>query len=178
MFTLCSFPKQEYRIEEKDGIIKIMLYERGEKKGKISKEEIARKKEKEKKEWIDKTYKQYYEDRTITSTQNGGVCVIVDSNGKIAKAKCHPDDRYDERIGFSIAYARLRNLPIPNFFLSNREFKVGDIVIGNKKANKHYVTTKEGWVGKVIKVRKDGIEVEGMYKKETFVVSPRYFDLY
>lgn len=60
-------------------------------------------------------------------------------------------------------------------------FKPGDIVIGNEKAN-HYAVTKKDWVGKVLSViDPDMIEVEGPNERgvNTFfaVVSER-FDLY
>lgn len=40
------------------------------------------------------------------------------------------------------------------------KFKVGDKVIGNKKANDLYVITKEGWAGTVVKVENDHIDVK------------------
>lgn len=36
--------------------------------------------------------------------------------------------------------------------MAKNKFKIGDIVIGNAKANNAYVVTRQGWVGKVTEV--------------------------
>lgn len=59
------------------------------------------------------------------------------------------------------------------------KFKVGDRIIGNKEASKHYYITKEGWRGTVRKVEGDCIIVnvnEGG-KIRTYPVNPAFFDL-
>ena len=42
-----------------------------------------------------------------------GVIAFNIRNGKVAYSWCHPDDKWDMGIGVSIAYARLKHLPIP-----------------------------------------------------------------
>lgn len=62
--------------------------------------------------------------------------------------------------------------------MSKPKFKVGDVVIANKKANEGYLITREGWIGKVtyicndreIKVCDDGIH--------NWTVDVSCFDLY
>lgn len=62
------------------------------------------------------------------------------------------------------------------------KFKIGDIVIGNKDANLEYTITREGWIGRVIKIRPNKeIEVEGrnfLGEISKYWVNPSYFDLY
>ena len=46
--------------------------------------------------------------------------------------------------------------------IKESKFKVGDKVIGNEKASKEYSNTIEGWIGTIVRVRKDGkIDVNG-----------------
>lgn len=40
--------------------------------------------------------------------------------------------------------------------MSKPKFKVGDMVVGNDKANEQYSITKKGWVGKVTFINEDG----------------------
>ena len=63
------------------------------------------------------------------------------------------------------------------------KFKVGDIVIGNKDAGKHYSYTGTGWKGKVMQIDPssgDDIRVTAADKDNdgSFWVSSKYFDLY
>ena len=39
--------------------------------------------------------------------------------------------------------------------METSEFKLGDIIIGNSKANRYFTTTKEGWIGIVVKINDD-----------------------
>lgn len=57
----------------------------------------------------------------------------------------------------------------------SREFKVGDIVIGN--SYRRYVHTNKGWLGTIIRIVNEyNIEVKG--KEGEFIVEKRFFDLY
>lgn len=38
------------------------------------------------------------------------------------------------------------------------KFKVGDIIIGNEKANDKYLFTREAWEGKVTRIKEDRFE--------------------
>lgn len=61
-----------------------------------------------------------------------------------------------------------------------REFKVGDLIIGNDKAHV-YAVTHEGWVGKVVGVKECEICVEGKNRRgemSEYWVNPSCFDLY
>lgn len=60
------------------------------------------------------------------------------------------------------------------------KYKVGDKVIANKKASERYVITKEGWIGTVEKVGKDGFRARGKSVgdvKGIFDLEYDYFDL-
>lgn len=63
------------------------------------------------------------------------------------------------------------------------KFRVGDIVIGNEKANHSYSVTVQGWKGKVIEVCGSKITIAGFenndgYDGHDFGVSDNCFDLY
>jgi hypothetical protein len=60
-----------------------------------------------------------------------------------------------------------------------RKFKVGDIVVGNREASKHYGITTEGWEGKVTEVMGgDQIRVEALSEDATcYTLNEIYFDL-
>lgn len=61
------------------------------------------------------------------------------------------------------------------------KFKVGDKVVANAQANYHYMITREGWTGTVVKVYSDrvivvkGLDRGGMLCE--YDVNPEYFDL-
>ena len=58
------------------------------------------------------------------------------------------------------------------------KFKVGDKIIGNAQASKHYSYTVTGWIGTVVNVSADGeiqVKDEG---SSSMWVNPNYFDLY
>lgn len=59
------------------------------------------------------------------------------------------------------------------------KFKVGDIVVGNREASKHYGITKEGWKGRVIGVLENGrIRAEGISEDTTpYFINEKFFDL-
>lgn len=59
------------------------------------------------------------------------------------------------------------------------KFKVGDIVVGNREASKHYGITTEGWEGRVIDVWKDDqIRVEELSEHATrYTLNGQFFDL-
>lgn len=59
------------------------------------------------------------------------------------------------------------------------KFKVGDIVVGNREASKHYGLTTEGWKGRVTEVLKnDLIRAEGLSEDATpYLLNENYFDL-
>lgn len=40
--------------------------------------------------------------------------------------------------------------------METSKFKVGDIIIGNSKANRYFTVTKEGWIGIVVKASASG----------------------
>lgn len=63
--------------------------------------------------------------------------------------------------------------------MNKPKFKVGDMVIGNDKADRSYSVTTKGWVGKVIFVSKDGsgIRVTGVGVTDC-PVDVSCFDLY
>lgn len=61
---------------------------------------------------------------------------------KESVAKCSPKDEFDFETGAKIAFERL----VGNQEKTKQKFKIGDYVIGNKKANKYAYTT-EGWLG-------------------------------
>jgi hypothetical protein len=56
------------------------------------------------------------------------------------------------------------------------EFKVGDIVIGKKSANKYNITSM-GWKGKVVDIKTTQIKVEDLVDFETYYVDPQHFEL-
>ena len=57
------------------------------------------------------------------------------------------------------------------------KFNVGDFVIGNQLANKHYILTKEGVVCEVVDVRDHDVIVV-KYKNCRYTVHSACFDLY
>ena len=78
------------------------------------------------------------------------------SSGRTAVARCSPADEFNFYTGAELAMSRLREAaraPQADDIrpVTSCKFKVGDIIIGNKKANK-YGITKQHWVGKVVRV--------------------------
>ena len=60
------------------------------------------------------------------------------------------------------------------------KFNVGDIVIGNADANKHYFYTTLGWTGKVVEIFQDGDFKAVTYKngvchQDVYVLNDKYF---
>lgn len=78
------------------------------------------------------------------------------SSGRMAIARCNPEDEFNFYTGAELAMSRLRmaaHAPQSDDIrpITGCKFKVGDVIIGNKKANK-YGFTREKWVGKVARV--------------------------
>lgn len=82
-------------------------------------------------------------------------------SGKAGEAKCGPDDTFDFLTGAEIAFDRLcKRMKRDDAFDKPCKFKVGDIIVGNEKANR-YGVTRNGWVGKVVQVFKEPCEGVG-----------------
>ena len=86
-------------------------------------------------------------------------------SGRTAVARCSPADEFNFYTGAELAMSRLREAaraPQADDIrpITGCKFKVGDVIIGNKKANK-YGITKEKWVGKVIQVFDEPIDEGG-----------------
>jgi hypothetical protein len=68
--------------------------------------------------WVQVVIQQYCKERKkkkIIAIYENDYSVVVDvRTGKTGMAKRHEDDTDDRMIGMSIAYARLRNIPIPS----------------------------------------------------------------
>lgn len=70
--------------------------------------------------------------------------------GEVGIAMCSTDDLFDFYTGAQLAFERLAG-GADHEPLHKCKFKVGDVIIGNKKADKYNVT-KRGWVGMVTHV--------------------------
>lgn len=79
------------------------------------------------------------------------VIALDKRTGKKAVAKCSPKDKFDFELGARLAFERL--------FGNDEKFKVGDLVIGNEKADDMYTITRTGWRGEVVSVNGDTIIV-------------------
>lgn len=80
-------------------------------------------------QWVNRIHKTFCEDKTgIDFAYSGRYFIVMDNKGNIGKAVCHPDDKPDNKIGFAIAYARLKNIPIHPDFIPAEVYKVGDAV--------------------------------------------------
>jgi hypothetical protein len=103
----------------------------------------------------------------------GKLIKLVDSSGKATYTVRRPN-RYKETYKF-------KNENKINVMSTSTKFKVGDIVIGNSKANDQYTVTVEGWSGTVIDINSDGyIKIKGndIYRNGlTYWVDPSCFDL-
>lgn len=71
--------------------------------------------------------------------------VVAKYGDKVGVAKCSPEDEFDMKTGALLAVERL----FPP------KYKVGDVIIGNEKADGRYMVTKEGWTGIVTNVYED-----------------------
>ena len=90
--------------------------------------------------------------------KNPNVVVAKDTvTGKTATAKCNPEDEFVFATGAKLA---LERLCAEEKKRGKCNFKKGDIIVGNSKANK-YGITKEGWVGVVAQVFDDPLPGEG-----------------
>lgn len=103
----------------------------------------------------------------VTTGKTPKIVVMVDKNdpmkviakdldsGKVGEAKCSPDDTFDFLTGAEIAFDRLyQRMKRGDTFDKPCKFKVGDIIVGNEKANR-YGYTRKGWIGTVAEVFKE-----------------------
>ena len=78
--------------------------------------------------------------------------------GKVGVARCNPEDEFDWETGAKLALERLfeaeKSAP------AKSKFKVGEIVVGNHKANRYGITT-EGWIGEVTRILDKPVEGHG-----------------
>lgn len=102
--------------------------------------------------------------------------------------------RWNHTLLSSITIGKIRSIALTENGLSAKievkkeerkmiiKFKVGDMVIGNDKADERYSTTKKGWIGRVVENsawdRCDYIRVESLDSNNRYRVNPNYFDLY
>lgn len=83
---------------------------------------------------------------TIVIYRDGNEVIAFNKKTKEkAVAKCNPSDEFNFKVGAKIAFDRLI-----------RKFRVGDLVIGNDKADCEYAITKTGWVGRVVAIPYEG----------------------
>lgn len=82
------------------------------------------------------------------------VIALDKRTGKKAVAKCSPKDKFDFELGARLAFERLFGNDE-----KKEKFKVGDLVIGNEKADDMYTITRTGWRGEVVSVNGDTILV-------------------
>lgn len=110
---------------------------------------------------------------TIVIYRNDNEVIALNKRtGKKGVARCNPSDEFNFEVGARIALSRLFN-----------KFVVGDKVIGNEKAQKKYLFTEKGWVGKVLEVceSSDGgqsIKVKSIENDDKFWVEAECFDIY
>lgn len=82
------------------------------------------------------------EETIIIYRKDNKVIALDKRTGTSAEATCSPEDTFNFMTGVEIALDRLKEKVTP-------KLKVGDIVIGNEKADKEYCYTKKGAIGKV-----------------------------
>lgn len=97
------------------------------------------------------------------------VIALDKRTGKKAVAKCSPKDKFDFELGARLAFERLFN--------NDEKFKVGDLVIGNEKADDMYTITRTGWRGEVVSVNGDTIVVRQRGDSANLTVKSEAFDL-
>lgn len=92
------------------------------------------------------------------------------------------DIRCDGWVDVNVGGRQFDNNDPANLELVEPQFKIGDEVIGNEKADVRYGVTKTGWRGVVVKTCNDGKQIEvkgpGYNGKDvtTFWVDAEYFD--
>ena len=96
----------------------------------------------------------------IFSVPKDGHKVIAKNEltGKVGIARCNPEDEFNFATGAQLALERL--FEADNAAPVKCKFKVGDVIVGNSKANR-YGITREGWVGEVIEVLDDPFKGHG-----------------
>lgn len=103
-----------------------------------------------------------------------GNTVVAKYGDKVGIAKCSPEDTFDMKTGAMLAIERL--------FLP--KYKVGDVIIGNEKADGRYLVIKKGWTGIVTNVYADDgecvIDAKGSDTcgniTTFYALNPCYFD--
>ena len=98
---------------------------------------------------------------------------------KTAEARCNPQDEFKFETGARLALDRLFGTETAEKKEPPAKFKVGDVVIGNDKANA-YCITKPGWIGYVLGVSDSGRSIKVAEKKcySSYWVDCDAFDLY
>ena len=102
--------------------------------------------------WTDGMFEDLIEERAkpivIYQRDDQHVIALDKNTGLKAEAKCSPEDTFNFYTGAQLAFERLMKTPVYKV----AAFKVGDYVIGTKKADAIYTITGKGWVGKVTEV--------------------------
>ena len=91
--------------------------------------------------------------------------------GTVGVARCNPEDEFDWVTGAKLALERL--FEAEKAAPAKSKFKVGEIVVGNNKANRYGITT-EGWIGEVTRVLDKPVDGQGCDKGHmvTFYAKP------
>lgn len=117
-------------------------------------------------------------EETIVIYRKGNKVIALDKRtGTSAEATCSPENTFNFMTGAELAFDRLKEKVMP-------KVKIGDIVIGNEKANKTYAYTRKGAIGKVRAIFDKSIAVDfisstldGTPFTTSFDVDPDCFDL-
>ena len=115
----------------------------------------------------------FWDERCLERAEDDDIVIRRDGNKVIAThgnekgvAKCSPEDDFDMYTGAKIALDRV----------FSEDFHVGDVVIGNRRANK-YSITREGYIGVVKEVDDREIYIVGKDGRH-FEVDKTAFDIY
>lgn len=118
-----------------------------------------------------------YKEAIVIYRKDNRIIALDKRTNIFATAICSPEDACDFMTGAELAFDRLKEKVVP-------KFKVGDIVIGNEKANKTYAYTRKGAIGKVRAIFDKSIAVDfisstldGTPCTTSFDVDPDCFDL-
>lgn len=68
------------------------------------------------KTWLASVLSKYKRDMRVCATQCGRFTVAMDDKGNIATAECSPDLQFQSDIGYAIAYAKLKKIPLHEVF--------------------------------------------------------------
>lgn len=155
--------------------------------------------------WVDDVIRNKYKKDTncaVVFNEAKGKTIVVDTNNyKMAVAKCHKDDTFNNNIGFAIAYARLRGIPIPEvseepqrwrakykeiyytispYFLTSSDLESNDCVDDNRfKAGSYFKTSKQAEViaekiRYLIKLYQYKLMYDADYEPDWSVSNPNY----